>query len=132
MICICGKPAVLMNSFPFTTLEEMEKQMIRKALEKNNGNFTAAADQLGLPGKRFTINLKNPEMISRNLYINIVLRVLLIVILSDSAWVFCLYDKVGPFVINLFNALLFCNYQPDLLSEHNKQENEVFLRFCQK
>jgi transcriptional regulator with PAS, ATPase and Fis domain len=32
----------------FTTLEEMEKQMIQKALEKNNGNFTAAADQLGI------------------------------------------------------------------------------------
>jgi transcriptional regulator with PAS, ATPase and Fis domain len=26
----------------------MEKQMIQKALEKNNGNFTAAADQLGI------------------------------------------------------------------------------------
>ena len=33
---------------PFTTLEEMEAQMIRQALEKNNGNFTAAADQLGI------------------------------------------------------------------------------------
>ena len=32
----------------FTTLEEMEKQMIKQALEKNNGNFTAAADQLGI------------------------------------------------------------------------------------
>jgi transcriptional regulator with PAS, ATPase and Fis domain len=32
----------------FTTLEEMEKQMIQQALEKNNGNFTAAADQLGI------------------------------------------------------------------------------------
>jgi transcriptional regulator with PAS, ATPase and Fis domain len=26
----------------------MEKQMIQQALEKNNGNFTAAADQLGI------------------------------------------------------------------------------------
>ena len=31
-----------------TTLEEMEKLMIQQALEKNNGNFTAAADQLGI------------------------------------------------------------------------------------
>jgi DNA-binding NtrC family response regulator len=30
------------------TLEEMEGKMIRLALEKNNGNFTAAADQLGI------------------------------------------------------------------------------------
>jgi DNA-binding NtrC family response regulator len=36
------------DSGPFTTLEEMEKQMIRQALEKNNGNFTAAANQLGV------------------------------------------------------------------------------------
>ncbi len=26
----------------------MEKQMIQQALEKNNGNFTAAAEQLGI------------------------------------------------------------------------------------
>lgn len=32
----------------FTTLEEMEKQMIQKALDANNGNFTAAAEQLGV------------------------------------------------------------------------------------
>lgn len=31
-----------------STLEEMEKQMIQHALEKNNGNFTAAAEQLGI------------------------------------------------------------------------------------
>lgn len=30
------------------TIEEMEKQMIQEALEKNNGNFTAAAEQLGI------------------------------------------------------------------------------------
>lgn len=33
---------------PVSTLEEMEKQMIQQALEKNNGNFTAAAEQLGI------------------------------------------------------------------------------------
>ncbi|HEX2967637.1 MAG TPA: sigma-54 dependent transcriptional regulator [Bacteroidales bacterium] len=32
----------------FTTLEEMEETMIRMALEKNNGNYTAAAEQLGI------------------------------------------------------------------------------------
>lgn len=32
----------------FLTLEEMEKQMIQQALDKNNGNFTAAAEQLGI------------------------------------------------------------------------------------
>ena len=36
------------NNNHFSTLEEMEKQMIQLALEKNNGNFTAAADQLGI------------------------------------------------------------------------------------
>jgi DNA-binding NtrC family response regulator len=32
----------------FTTLEEMEKQMIEQAIDKNNGNLTAAAEQLGI------------------------------------------------------------------------------------
>lgn len=32
----------------FSTLEEMEKQMIKRALDDNNGNFTAAATQLGI------------------------------------------------------------------------------------
>jgi DNA-binding NtrC family response regulator len=32
----------------FATLEEMEETMIRMALEKNNGNYTAAAEQLGI------------------------------------------------------------------------------------
>ena len=36
------------SSNSFTTLEEMEKQMIQQAIEKNFGNFTAAADQLGI------------------------------------------------------------------------------------
>jgi transcriptional regulator with PAS, ATPase and Fis domain len=30
------------------TLDEMEKQMIQQALDNNNGNFTAAAEQLGI------------------------------------------------------------------------------------
>jgi len=36
------------NSYSFSTISEMESQMIRLALEKNNGNFTAAAEQLGV------------------------------------------------------------------------------------
>lgn len=32
----------------FSTLEEMEEKMIMLALEKNNGNYTAAAEQLGI------------------------------------------------------------------------------------
>lgn len=32
----------------FSTLEDMEKEMIRQALDINNGNFTAAAEQLGI------------------------------------------------------------------------------------
>jgi DNA-binding NtrC family response regulator len=32
----------------FATLEEMEETMIRMALEKNNSNYTAAAEQLGI------------------------------------------------------------------------------------
>ena len=43
------KPA---SAFPgsnsFTTLELMEQEMIRIALENNNGNLTAAAEQLGI------------------------------------------------------------------------------------
>ena len=30
------------------TLEEMEKRMINLAIEKNNGNLSAAAEQLGV------------------------------------------------------------------------------------
>jgi DNA-binding NtrC family response regulator len=37
-----------LNNQSLTTLEEMEKAMIEQALERNGGNFTAAADQLGI------------------------------------------------------------------------------------
>jgi transcriptional regulator with PAS, ATPase and Fis domain len=40
--------AMISSSSSFVTLEEMEKQMIQQALDKNNGNFTAAAEQLGI------------------------------------------------------------------------------------
>jgi DNA-binding NtrC family response regulator len=36
------------GSSAFKTLEEMEKQMIQSAIEENNGNLTAAAEQLGV------------------------------------------------------------------------------------
>lgn len=46
---------------PFTTLEEMEKQMIRQALENNNGNFTAAADQLGITRQTLYNRIKRSD-----------------------------------------------------------------------
>jgi DNA-binding NtrC family response regulator len=49
------------GAFPFTTLEEMEKQMIQKAIEKNNGNFTAAADQLGVTRQTLYNKLKKSD-----------------------------------------------------------------------
>ncbi len=42
----------------FITLEEMEEQMIQRALEKNNGNFTAAAEQLGITRQTLYNRLK--------------------------------------------------------------------------
>jgi DNA-binding NtrC family response regulator len=36
------------NSKSFSTIEEMEIQMIRHTIEKNNGNLTAAAEKLGI------------------------------------------------------------------------------------
>ncbi|MGC1391414.1 MAG: sigma-54 dependent transcriptional regulator [Bacteroidales bacterium] len=45
----------------FTTLEEMEKLMIQQALEKNNGNFTAAAEQLGITRQTLYNRFKKAE-----------------------------------------------------------------------
>lgn len=42
----------------FHTIEEMEKHMIKTALEKNNGNFSAAADQLGITRQTLYNKLK--------------------------------------------------------------------------
>jgi DNA-binding NtrC family response regulator len=36
------------SNFNVSTLEEMERRMIRQALEKNDNNFTAAAEELGV------------------------------------------------------------------------------------
>jgi len=46
------------NINPIATLEEMEVKMIRIALEKNNGNFTAAAEQLGITRQTLYNRLK--------------------------------------------------------------------------
>ena len=46
------------NNLVFSTLEEVEQQMIRQALEKNNGNFTAAAEQLGITRQTLYNRLK--------------------------------------------------------------------------
>jgi DNA-binding NtrC family response regulator len=45
----------------FTTLDEMEKQMIQQALEKNSGNFTAAAEQLGVTRQTLYNRLKKSD-----------------------------------------------------------------------
>ena len=49
------------NNSTFTTLEEMEKLMIQQALEKNNGNFTAAAEQLGITRQTLYNRFKKSE-----------------------------------------------------------------------
>jgi DNA-binding NtrC family response regulator len=53
------------NLNSINTLEEMEEKMIRLALEKNNGNFTAAAEQLGITRQtlynRFKKNRKDDK-----------------------------------------------------------------------
>jgi DNA-binding NtrC family response regulator len=43
---------------PFNTLDEMGKFMMQEALEKNNGNFTAAAEQLGITRQTLYNRLK--------------------------------------------------------------------------
>ena len=49
------------NNESFTTLEEMEMIMIQQALEKNNGNFSAAAEQLGITRQTLYNRLKKFE-----------------------------------------------------------------------
>ena len=51
-------PGQMSSNSSFTTLEEMEKKMIQEALDKNNGNFTAAADQLGITRQTLYNRLK--------------------------------------------------------------------------
>ena len=54
-------PFSAINSNSFITLDEMESQMIRQALEKNNGNFTAAAEQLGITRQTLYNRLKRQK-----------------------------------------------------------------------
>jgi transcriptional regulator with PAS, ATPase and Fis domain len=54
-----GSPVNINSSV--STLEEMEKQMIKQALEKNNGNFTAAAEQLGITRQTLYNRIKRSE-----------------------------------------------------------------------
>jgi DNA-binding NtrC family response regulator len=51
----------IFSSSSATTLEEMEKQMIQQALDKNNGNFTAAAEQLGITRQTLYNRFKKSE-----------------------------------------------------------------------
>jgi DNA-binding NtrC family response regulator len=48
------------NPNSFSTLQEMERRMIQQALENNNGNFTAAADQLGITRQTLYNRFKKP------------------------------------------------------------------------
>jgi DNA-binding NtrC family response regulator len=51
-------PVPVYSGNPITTIDEMEHQMIRQALEINNGNFTAAAEQLGITRQTLYNRLK--------------------------------------------------------------------------
>ena len=54
-------PVSVNSNSSFITLEEMERQMIQQALEKNNGNFTAAADQLGVTRQTLYNRIKKSD-----------------------------------------------------------------------
>jgi DNA-binding NtrC family response regulator len=54
-------PSSINSGNNFTTLDEMEKQMILQALDNNNGNFTAAAEQLGITRQTLYNRLKNQK-----------------------------------------------------------------------
>jgi DNA-binding NtrC family response regulator len=46
---------------PFVTLQDMESRMIQEALDKNNGNYTAAAEQLGITRQTLYNRIKKSE-----------------------------------------------------------------------
>ena len=52
-----AKPMQSMDSEPMT-LNEMEQQMINRALEQNEGNYSAAAEQLGISRQTLYNKLK--------------------------------------------------------------------------
>lgn len=49
------------NNYAVSTLEEMERKMIRQALEKNDGNFTAAAEELGVTRQTLYNKMKKAD-----------------------------------------------------------------------
>ena len=46
---------------PFVTLQDMESRMIQQALDKNNGNYTAAAEQLGITRQTLYNRIKKSD-----------------------------------------------------------------------
>jgi transcriptional regulator with PAS, ATPase and Fis domain len=46
---------------PFITLQDMESRMIQQALDKNNGNYTAAAEQLGITRQTLYNRIKKSD-----------------------------------------------------------------------
>lgn len=46
---------------PFITLQDMESHMIQQALDKNNGNYTAAAEQLGITRQTLYNRIKKSD-----------------------------------------------------------------------
>jgi len=52
-----AKPMQSMDNEPMT-LNEMEQQMILRALEQNEGNYSAAAEQLGISRQTLYNKLK--------------------------------------------------------------------------
>jgi len=44
------------------TLEEMERRMINQAIEKNGGNLSAAADQLGITRQTLYNKMKKTSL----------------------------------------------------------------------
>jgi DNA-binding NtrC family response regulator len=56
------RPAIQNDgNMTFPTLEEMEETMIRQAIDKNNGNLTAAATQLGITRQTLYNKLKKKK-----------------------------------------------------------------------
>lgn len=55
------QPSSYAGETPFCTLDGMERHMIRKAIEDNNGNFTAAAEQLGVTRQTLYNKLKKQK-----------------------------------------------------------------------
>jgi DNA-binding NtrC family response regulator len=49
------------NNDTIATLKEIEKKMIQQALDKNNGNFSAAAEQLGITRQTLYNKFKKPD-----------------------------------------------------------------------